>query len=105
MLRAALVTFERLNADPWALRARQELEATGETARRRTPLNVDELTPQELQVAEIVAAGATNREAAARLFLSPKTIEAHLHRTYRKLGLSGRAELKGALTGRAGSPD
>ena len=105
VLRAALVTFERLNADPWALRARQELEATGETARRRTPLNVDELTPQELQVAEIVAAGATNREAAARLFLSPKTIEAHLHRTYRKLGLSGRAELKDALTGRTGSPD
>ncbi len=105
VLRAALVTFERLNADPWALRARQELEATGETARRRTPLNVDALTPQELQVAEIVAAGATNREAAARLFLSPKTIEAHLHRTYRKLGLSGRADLKGALTGRTGSLD
>jgi DNA-binding CsgD family transcriptional regulator len=92
-LRAALATFEGLDAEPWAARAHRELEAAGETFQRRAPSAVSELTPQELQVATIVAAGATNREAAARLFLSPKTIEAHLHRTYRKLGVRSRSEL------------
>jgi DNA-binding CsgD family transcriptional regulator len=95
--RAALAAFERLHAEPWAVRARRELEAAGETPRRRAPSTVANLTPQELQVASIVASGATNREAAARLFLSPKTIEAHLHRTYRKLGLTGRAQLRNSL--------
>lgn len=100
-LRGALATFERLAAEPWAARAHRELEAAGETLRRRAPSAVAELTPQELQVAGIVAAGATNREAAARLFLSPKTIEAHLHRTYRKLGLTSRAQLRNALADRS----
>lgn len=102
-LRAALTTFERLAAEPWAARAHRELEATGETLRRRGPSAIASLTPQELQVAQIVADGATNREAAARLFLSPKTIEAHLHRAYRKLGLTGRAQLRGALA-QSGAP-
>src|SRR5207245_11783182 len=62
-LRAALETFERLGADPWAERARVELGASGETARRRDPSAAGQLTPQELQVALAVAQGATNREA------------------------------------------
>ena len=67
--------------------------ATGQTARRRQPSTADELTPQELQVAVIVAGGATNKEAAAQLFVSPKTIETHLLRTYRKLGIRSRKGL------------
>ena len=91
-LRAALATFELLGAEPWADRARNELRATGETV-RRDRLASDDLTLQELQVALKVAEGATNREAAATLFLSPKTIEAHLSRIYSKLGIRSRTEL------------
>jgi len=92
-LRSALEAFERLGADPWAERARIELGASGETARRRDPSASDQLTPQELQVALVVGQGATNREAGAALFLSPKTIEAHLGRIYRKLDVRSRTEL------------
>jgi DNA-binding CsgD family transcriptional regulator len=103
-LRAALTTFERLGAAPWSERARTELAATGETARRRDPYAAEQLTPQELQVALVVARGATNKEAGAALFLSPKTIETHLGRVYRKLNVRSRTELahlfsrEGALT-------
>jgi DNA-binding CsgD family transcriptional regulator len=93
-LRAGIETFDRLGAEPWANRARQELGATGQTARRRDAgADRDRLTPQELQVALIVANGASNREAAAALFLSPKTIEFHLSRIYRKLSVRSRSEL------------
>jgi DNA-binding CsgD family transcriptional regulator len=106
-LRSALETFERLGAAPWSERARSELAASGETARRRDLYAAEELTPQELQVALVVARGATNREAGASLFLSPKTIEAHLGRVYRKLNVRSRTELahllgsEGALAGAA----
>lgn len=91
-LRSALETFDALGAEPWAERARAELHASGETARRRsTP--VDALTAQELAVARLVAGGASNREAAATLFVSPKTIEFHLGHVYRKLGVRSRTEL------------
>jgi DNA-binding CsgD family transcriptional regulator len=93
-LSSALATFEQLKADPWAERARRELQATGATARPRTdPAALDRLTPQELRVVMVLAEGATVRDAAAQLFLSPKTIEAHLGRAYRKLGVRNRAEL------------
>ncbi len=92
-LRSALDTFERLGAAPWADRARNELRATGEATRRREGPALEQLTMQELQVAHKVAAGATNREVATALFLSPKTIEAHLGRVYSKLGLRSRTEL------------
>jgi DNA-binding CsgD family transcriptional regulator len=91
-LHAALTSFEQLGAEPWAERARNELRATGETVRRDRPASAD-LTLQELQVALKVAEGATNREAAASLFLSPKTVEAHLSRIYSKLGVRSRTEL------------
>ena len=96
-LRSALETFERLGATPWAERARAELAACGETVQRGEPGAADELTPQELQVALIVARGATNKEAGAALFLSPKTIETHLGRVYRKLGVRTRTELAALL--------
>jgi DNA-binding CsgD family transcriptional regulator len=99
-LRAALETFERLGASPWADQARAELTASGETARRRDATAIDDLTPQELQIALLLAAGKTTREAAATLFLSPKTIEYHLRHAYRKLGISSRAELAVAVAAR-----
>jgi ATP/maltotriose-dependent transcriptional regulator MalT len=92
-LRAALQTFDRLNAAPWAARARAELAATGEVVHPRTEEGLASLTPQELQLALIVGRGATNKEASAALFVSPKTVEAHLHRTYVKLGIRSRTEL------------
>jgi DNA-binding CsgD family transcriptional regulator len=96
-LRAALQTFERLEATPWAEHAATELRATGERVRRRRDADTSRLTPQELQVALAVARGATNREVAARLYLSPKTIEKHLGSVYRKLGLHSRTELANVL--------
>jgi DNA-binding CsgD family transcriptional regulator len=92
-LREALAVFERLGAQPWAERARTELRASGERVRRGSPTAAEQLTPQELQVALEVARGSTNREAAAALFLSPKTIEFHLRNIYRKLGIRSRTEL------------
>jgi DNA-binding CsgD family transcriptional regulator len=91
-LRRALEIFERLGAQGWATRARAELAATGETATKGTGA-VAQLTPQELQVALVVARGTSNQEAASALFLSQKTIEYHLSNVYRKLGVHSRAEL------------
>jgi len=96
-LRAALATFEHLGAHPWSHAAEAELRATGETARRREPSTIDELTPQELRVVLLLAGGRTTREAAATLFLSPKTVEYHQRNAYRKLGVSSRDELREVL--------
>jgi DNA-binding CsgD family transcriptional regulator len=92
-LRAALTTFEQLGAAPWAERARAELRVSGETARRRDPSTRDQLTPRELQIIQFVGDGATNREVAAQLFLSPRTIDYHLRQIFTKLDISSRAEL------------
>jgi DNA-binding CsgD family transcriptional regulator len=93
-LTQALATFEHLAADPWAEHARRELRATGISTRTHREYPATEtLTPQELRVALIIADGATIQEAATHLILSPKTIEAHLGRTYRKLGVRNRAQL------------
>jgi DNA-binding CsgD family transcriptional regulator len=97
-LTAALETFERLGARGWAERAAKELAATGVTAKTREPSATESLTPQELQVALTVARGATNREAGAALFLSPKTVESHLSRIYRKLNVRSRTELAHQLS-------
>jgi DNA-binding CsgD family transcriptional regulator len=96
-LRKAVNSFERLGARAWAERGSAELAATGETVRRRDPSTLDDLTPQELQIGLLLAAGKTTREAAAALFLSPKTIEYHLRHVYQKLGIHSRAELAQAL--------
>jgi DNA-binding CsgD family transcriptional regulator len=100
-LRAAAESFDRLGARPWADRARAELEASGETLRRREPGTIDELTPQEIRIALMLAQGRTTREAAAALFLSPKTVEYHLRHVYQKLDIHSRAELARALAGHA----
>ncbi len=92
-LRRAQEIFTSLDARPWAERARAELEATGETLRSGEPNTVGELTPQELQIALMLASGRTTRETAAALFLSPKTIEYHLRHVYLKLGIHSREEL------------
>ncbi|HUQ22331.1 MAG TPA: AAA family ATPase [Gaiellaceae bacterium] len=96
-LRAALALFEQLDAEPWSERVRRELRASGETARRRQVSTLDELTPQELQIARLVAGGASQKEAAATLYLSPKTIEYHLGKVYRKLGISSGRQLQHRL--------
>jgi DNA-binding CsgD family transcriptional regulator len=98
-LRAAFAGFHQLGAEPWAERARLELAATGETARKRDPSTLDQLTPRELQIALDLAAGLTTREAAAKLYLSPKTIEYHLRSVYRKLGVASRSELAAIFAG------
>ncbi len=89
----ALSTFTRLGAKLWAHRSEAELRATGIASRPRREGSTTQLTPQEMQVALVVADGATNVEAAAQLFLSAKTIEFHLSNTYRKLGIRSRAQL------------
>src|SRR6202034_3370846 len=96
-LRAAIETFDRLGARPWAAQARAEVAATGERARVRSDTTRYDLTPQELQIAILLSAGRTTREAASALFLSPKTIEYHLRNVYRKLDCRNRHELAAAL--------
>jgi DNA-binding CsgD family transcriptional regulator len=98
-LRAAYEGFQRLNASSWADRAASELRATGETARKRDASTLDDLTPQELQIAKLVAEGGRNREIAGQLFLSPKTVEYHLRKVFQKLDISSRTELVKLVAG------
>jgi DNA-binding CsgD family transcriptional regulator len=92
-LRAGLEIFSDLGAVSWADRAAQELRASGETARRRHPSAASELTHQELEVARLVAQGLSNREVAARLFVSQRTVEFHLRNVFTKLGINSRTKL------------
>jgi DNA-binding CsgD family transcriptional regulator len=96
-LRAARDTFDALGTIPWGDRARQELRASGETSRRRNPDVRDQLTPQELQIAQMAAEGLTNREIGHKLYLSHRTISSHLHRIFPKLGVTSRSALRAAL--------
>jgi len=98
-LRAAHEMFSRMGAAAFAERARRELSATGETVRKRTVETLGELTTQEAQVARLAAQGRTNPEIAALLFLSPRTVEYHLHKVFPKLGISSRRELRRAFPG------
>jgi DNA-binding CsgD family transcriptional regulator len=92
-LRTALELFERLAVPPWAERARSELRASGETARKRDPSTRDQLTPRELQIAGLAAEGMTNPEIGAQLFLSPRTIDYHLRKVFAKLDIASRRDL------------
>ena len=96
-LRPALDDLEELGAARWAERAAAELAATGETVQRRGADARSTLTPQELQVSLLLVEGRTTREAAAALFLSPKTVEYHLRKVYTKLGIGSRSELAEVL--------
>ncbi|WP_432989064.1 ATP-binding protein [Dactylosporangium sp. CA-233914] len=101
-LRAARNTFDALGTAPWAERARQELRAAGEASRVRPATGRDELTPQELQIAQLAAQGLTNREIGQALYLSHRTVSTHLHNIFPKLGITARAQLHsivGGLTG------
>jgi DNA-binding CsgD family transcriptional regulator len=92
-LRTALEVFTEAGAQPWADRARQELRASGETARKRDPSTSLQLTPQEQQVASLVSRGHSNADVAAQLFLSRRTVEFHLSNAYQKLGVRSRGDL------------
>ncbi|GAA1242794.1 LuxR family transcriptional regulator [Pseudonocardia aurantiaca] len=94
-LRAAVEAFEGLGARPWADRARAELRATGETrtVARPGPDVLADLTPQEMQVVRLAAAGLSNRDIGAQLFLSPRTVGYHLYKAFPKLGVASRAQL------------
>ena len=84
----------RSGAEAFTERARRELAATGERARRRVDETRGELTPQETQIARLAADGYTNPEIGAQLFLSPRTVEYHLRKVYPKLGISSRRQLR-----------
>jgi DNA-binding CsgD family transcriptional regulator len=107
VLRSARDTFDALGCVAWGEQARRELRASGERSRRPVRDSRDELTPQELQIAQLAAKGLSNREIGQRLYLSHRTISTHLYRVFPKLGISSRAELGAALAGgpRAGDPN
>ncbi len=92
-LTAAYELFSDMGAEAFAQRARVELEATGETARKRSVETTQTLTPQEAQVARLVANGGTNRDVAAQLFISPATVDYHLRKVYQKLEITSRTQL------------
>jgi DNA-binding CsgD family transcriptional regulator len=96
-LRTAHEMFDLAGAEAFAERARRELLATGETVPRRTAATRDHLTPQEAQIARLAADGHTNQEIGAQLFISPRTVEYHLRKTFTKLDINSRRELRGAL--------
>jgi DNA-binding CsgD family transcriptional regulator len=96
-LRIAYQTFSTIGADAFAERARGELLATGETVRKRTAETRVVLTAQESQVARLAVGQHTNQEIGSQLFISPRTVEYHLHKVFAKLGVSSRRELPAAL--------
>lgn len=97
VLRAARDTFDALACQRWSEHARRELRASGERSRRRVPDARDQLTAQELQIAQLAAQGLSNREIGQRLYLSHRTISTHLYHVFPKLGITSRGELDAAL--------
>ena len=98
-LAAALDAFQRLGTAPWAARAAGELRATGLTIGPRADAGPASLTPQQREIAQLAAAGLTNKQIGERLHLSPRTVAAHLHQLFPKLGVTTRAALRDALAG------
>jgi DNA-binding NarL/FixJ family response regulator len=93
-LRIAHELFARMGADAFADRAARELQATGETARKRSVETARELTAQEYQVARLARDGLSNPEIGARLFISPRTVQYHLRKVFGKLDISSRSQLE-----------
>jgi DNA-binding CsgD family transcriptional regulator len=106
-LRTAHELFTAMGAEGFGERARRELVATGETARKRIVETRHELTAQEVQIAVLAAEGRTNSEIGAQLFISSRTVEWHLGKIFAKLAISSRRELRHALPDvvRATRPD
>ena len=100
-LRRANDMFHAMGAAGYAEQAEGELRATGERARKRTPDTERNLTPQEARIADLAAGGATNSEIAEQLFLSSSTVDYHLGKVFRKLGVRSRTELAHRLPGHA----
>jgi DNA-binding NarL/FixJ family response regulator len=103
-LKAAFDDFAAMGADGFAERARHELLATGEKVRKRSVDTLDDLTPQEEQIARMARAGRTNPEIGAELYLSSRTVEWHLRKVFAKLGITSRRELRNALPARPAGP-
>jgi len=100
-LRAARDAFDAMGCAAWGDQARRELRASGESSHRRDIAARDQLTAQELQIAQLAAQGLSNRDIAQRLYLSHRTISTHLYRIFPKLGITSRGELRSALSGPA----
>jgi DNA-binding CsgD family transcriptional regulator len=103
-LRRAYELFLQIGSEAFAERGRVELKATGERARKRTPHTRDDLTPQEAQIALLVAEGATNQEIAQQLFISASTVDYHLRKAFRKLHVKSRTQLARRVLARAHPP-
>jgi DNA-binding CsgD family transcriptional regulator len=98
-LRAAHDLFSDFGMEAFADRARVELQATGERARKRAAETLDQLTPQESQISRLAAQGHTNRQIATQLFISPSTVEYHLRKVFRKLDVKSRTQLANRVRG------
>ena len=96
-LRTAHEMLDAMSAEAFAERARRELVATGETARKRVVETRDDLTAQEAQIARLAREGLSNPEIGARLFISPRTVKYHLRKVFTKLGISSRNQLDNVL--------
>ena len=92
-LRHALETFQDVRAEPLVQRATQELRASGETARKRDPSTLVKLTPMELKVAQLASSGLSNKDVAAQVWVSPRTVAFHLRNIFTKAGITSRGEL------------
>jgi DNA-binding NarL/FixJ family response regulator len=103
-LRLARDRFDAMGAPTWGDRARQELRAAGETSRKRQPEAWDELSPQELQIATMAAAGMSNREIGQQLYISHRTVASHLYRIFPKLGIASRGQLAAVLPDQQQAP-
>jgi DNA-binding CsgD family transcriptional regulator len=103
-LRVAYETLAVLGIGGFAERAKRELLATGEKARKRTIETARQLTPQEAQIARLAGDGHTNSEIGAQLYISLRTVEWHLRKVFAKLGISSRRQLRGMLTDLGPSP-
>jgi DNA-binding CsgD family transcriptional regulator len=102
-LLAAVEIFRRLGARPWVDRARGELRAAGVEPEPAAPNTLTSLTPQQQQIIRLAARGLSNREIGERLFLSPRTVGSHLYRSFPKLGVTARSQLRDLLPADAGS--
>jgi DNA-binding NarL/FixJ family response regulator len=101
-LRTAYEMLTSMGASAFAARAERELRATGEHARKRTVDTQIQLTGQEEQIAQLASTGSSNAEIATQLFISPRTVEYHLHKVFTKVGIRSRNQLATALARRSG---